>query len=164
MLDRFVELRAIVETSLYVDDLDSAGRFYGGVLGLPELSRRAGRHIFYRLGRGMLLLFVPEATEVDSGADGIDVPNHGARGPGHMAFGIGMEEVDAWRERLEARVVAIEQDLTWPNGARSLYFRDPAGNSLELVTPSLWELPESILVDPAEVIPEAGPPLGAGKD
>jgi hypothetical protein len=31
--------------------------------------------------------------------------------------------------------------VTWPNGALSIYFRDPAGNSIELVTPNIWDPP-----------------------
>jgi hypothetical protein len=38
--------------------------------------------------------------------------------------------------------VAIEHEATWPRGGRSFYFRDPAGNSLELATPRIWGLPE----------------------
>jgi catechol 2,3-dioxygenase-like lactoylglutathione lyase family enzyme len=45
-----------------------------------------------------------------------------------------------WRERLEAHGVAIESVARWPRGGRSIYFRDPAGNSLELATPDLWDV------------------------
>ena len=31
-------------------------------------------------------------------------------------------------------------NVTWPNGARSIYFRDPAGNSLECAEPGLWSI------------------------
>jgi hypothetical protein len=37
--------------------------------------------------------------------------------------------------------VAIESDFAWPGGGRSLYFRDPAGNSLEFAEPAIWHLP-----------------------
>ena len=52
-----------------------------------------------------------------------------------------MERVDLprWREKLVAHGVAIEHEQGWENGAQSIYFRDPAGNSLELATPRLWE-------------------------
>jgi hypothetical protein len=35
----------------------------------------------------------------------------------------------------------IEKEFGWPRGGRSIYFRDPAGNSVELVTPGLWGSP-----------------------
>ena len=36
--------------------------------------------------------------------------------------------------------VAIETMIDWPHGRRSVYFRDPAGNSLEFATPRMWRL------------------------
>jgi len=34
--------------------------------------------------------------------------------------------------------VAIEGRSHWPQGAESLYFRDPDGHLLEVVTPGIW--------------------------
>lgn len=48
--------------------------------------------------------------------------------------------MDAWRGHLEQSGVTIEADFRWPNGARSIYFRDPDGNSLEIAEPKLWGL------------------------
>src|SRR5688500_12289978 len=123
----------ILETCLYVDDLPAAERFYSQVLGLVVHSRQEGRHIFFRCGRGMLLLFDPR----ESSASG-DIPPHGARGPGHVAFAAQESDLPAWRQDLETHGVPIEKSHTWPGGGHSLYFRDPAGNSLELATPTIW--------------------------
>lgn len=41
---------------------------------------------------------------------------------------------------LGAHDFAIEADFFWPNGARSIYFRDPSGNSIEFAEPSIWGL------------------------
>jgi catechol 2,3-dioxygenase-like lactoylglutathione lyase family enzyme len=84
----------------------------------------------------MLLIFNPDKTA----ESGQDVPAHGARGPGHAAFTIREADFDAWREHLGSEGVAIEKEVAWPNGGRSLYFRDPAGNSLELASPRIWGL------------------------
>ena len=130
------EIRAIVETAIYVDDLDAAEAFYRDVLGLGVIGREAGRHVFFRVGDGVLLAFDPEAT-----LKGGLLPPHGASGPGHFALGVRAENLDEWRRRLEGHGVAVENEVTWPRGGRSLYFRDPAGNSVELVTPGLWGLP-----------------------
>jgi catechol 2,3-dioxygenase-like lactoylglutathione lyase family enzyme len=128
-------IRDLVEFGVYADDLDVAERFYAGVLGLPVLAKEAGRHVFFRVGdRAMLLVFRPEATLRG------DVP-HGARGPGHFAMGIPPEDLDAWRQRLGEHGIAIEHEETWPLGGLSLYFRDPVGNSVELLTPGVWGLP-----------------------
>ena len=131
------DIQAVVETGIYAEDLEQAEAFYGDVLGLHLLSREAGRHVFFRVGdASMLLVFNADAT-----LQGDHLPAHGARGPGHFALGIPAGSVDAWRERLTRHGVAIEKEMTWPRGGRSLYFRDPAGNSVELVTPGLWGLP-----------------------
>ncbi|MCC2664092.1 MAG: glyoxalase/bleomycin resistance/extradiol dioxygenase family protein [Geminicoccaceae bacterium] len=127
----------VLETILYVDDLDAAERFYGEVLGLELDSRKDGLFVFFRCGDGMLLLFEPEAAST-----GRNVPAHGARGPGHACFAVAEDALPAWQARLAAAGVAIEQEMSWPRGGRSFYFRDPAGNSLELATPRIWGLPE----------------------
>ena len=57
------------------------------------------------------------------------------------ALGVAAESLDAWRTHLAACGVAVEKELTWPRGGRSVYFRDPAGNSVELVTPGVWGTP-----------------------
>lgn len=125
----------VLETCLYVDDLCAAEDFYRRVLGLEFHSREERRHVFFRCGDAMFLLFVAARTE-EKGTS--DVPRHGAHGPGHAAFVMEDGEVDAWRDHLRREGVPIERDMAWPAGGRSLYFRDPAGNSLELATPSLW--------------------------
>jgi catechol 2,3-dioxygenase-like lactoylglutathione lyase family enzyme len=127
----------VLETVLYVDDLDVAERFYGEILGLELDSRQDGVFVFFRCGAGMLLLFEPGAA-----ASGRKVPAHGARGPGHACFAVAEDALDGWHEHLSAAGVAIEQEASWPRGGRSFYFRDPAGNSLELATPRIWGLPE----------------------
>jgi catechol 2,3-dioxygenase-like lactoylglutathione lyase family enzyme len=133
----------ILETALYAHDLEEAERFYTTVLGLDVISRRAGRHVFFRCGAGVLLVFNPDTTAAETLlVAGVPVPLHGARGPGHLAFAVREAELEAWRQQLQAAGVAVESDLRWPGGERSLYFRDPAGNSVELAVPRLWGLPE----------------------
>ena len=133
-------IEGILETALYTADLHAAADFYGRVLGLSEITHVEGRHIFFRCGQGVLLIFNPDATELPPHNPDMPVPPHGARGAGHACFRIAGEEMDAMRAHLEAEGVAIEADFRWPNGARSLYFRDPAGNSLECAEAKLWNL------------------------
>lgn len=134
-----MQAKSILETCLYVDDLDAAEQFYTSVLGLHVHVREEGRHVFFRCGDAMFLLFDPKTTATSS-------PNfpklgpHGAVGPGHAAFRCDEAELDGWRDHLGAHGVTIETEITWPNGGFSIYFRDPAGNSLELATPALWGL------------------------
>jgi len=129
----------VLETALYVDDLDVAESFYGDVLGLTKISSVPGRMLAFRCQESVLLLFDPQSTRrervvVNGGA----IPLHGARGAGHMAFRVAKSELEALRQYFRAAGVVVESEVSWPNGAHSIYFRDPAGNSLELATPDMW--------------------------
>jgi catechol 2,3-dioxygenase-like lactoylglutathione lyase family enzyme len=128
-----LHLERVLETSLYADDLEAAERFYRDDLGLPLIGREAGRHAFFGCGGSIFLLFRPAATRHSQA-----VPPHGAAGPGHVAFAVEEGSLEAWRCRLEQRRIEIESDQRWPGGGRSLYLRDPAGNSVELTTPGIW--------------------------
>jgi catechol 2,3-dioxygenase-like lactoylglutathione lyase family enzyme len=132
----------ILETALYVDDLDVAERFYTGVVGLVRIARQNQRHVFFRCGRGVLLLFSAATTAVPTLIDGQLIPAHGTHGPGHTAFAVREDEIAAWRKRLQEAGVAIESEVVWPQGGHSIYFRDPSGNSVELATPRIWGLEE----------------------
>lgn len=126
-------LGGLHEAALYVDDLKVAERFWRR-LGLQLIGREEGRHVFFRAGRDMLLLFDAKAT-----ADAAGVPSHGADGPGHVALDVpGAEALAAWEEHLTVAGVEVEHEQSWPSGGRSIYFRDPSGNSIELITRGSW--------------------------
>jgi len=126
----------ILETCLYAEDLETAREFYTKVLGLPLFSELDGRHLFFRCGEGMLLIFNPAATETVRSE--IEAPPHGARGAGHCCFVMEEGEIEEWRRHLGRQGVKIEKETDWPRGGRSLYFRDPAGNSLEIAPRKIW--------------------------
>ena len=131
-----MRIQAVVETAVYVDDLLATETFYRTVLGLSVIGKEPGRHVFFQVGEaGVLLVFLAEAT-----LKGDQLPPHGASGPGHFALGIEAGAFDAWRKHLHGHGVTIEKEVEWPRGGKSLYFRDPAGNSVELVTPGVWGL------------------------
>jgi catechol 2,3-dioxygenase-like lactoylglutathione lyase family enzyme len=130
----------ILETVLYATDLRAAEDFYRHVLGLEPVAAVSGRHIFYRYGPQVLLIFNADVTRVPPASDALPVPTHGARGEGHVCFRATADDLAAWRTRLEALGVAIEADFEWPQGGRSIYFRDPAGNCLEFAEPRIWGL------------------------
>jgi len=125
----------LVETAIYADDLEQAEAFYHDVLGLNVLTKEPGRHVFFRVGNSVLLIFLAEET-----LKGGFLPPHGTTGPGHFALGIPTESLDEWKEHLAHHGVEIEQEVEWPKGGKSIYFRDPAGNSVELATRGLWGL------------------------
>jgi non-canonical purine NTP pyrophosphatase (RdgB/HAM1 family) len=130
----------LLETVVYAEDLEAALAFYGGILELPVVTSAPGRHVFFRCGNGMLLVFNPRATVVPPAEDALPVPPHGAHGAGHACFRAGASEMAMWRERLTEAGIAIESEFEWPRGGRSIYVRDPAGNSIEFAEPRIWGL------------------------
>jgi len=137
-MNNALSLGRILETSLYVDDLARAELFYEKVLGLELFAKEAGRHLFFKCANQMLLVFNPAKTRLDT-----EVAPHGATGPGHVAFAVPLAELDLWVAHLKEHGIEVEKDVHWPGGARSIYFRDPAGNCLELASPLLWRMPEA---------------------
>ena len=119
----------IFETVLYARDRAQTIQFYCDVLGLESLGGFA-----LRCGDAVLLIFDAEVVR----KPGRGVPTHGADGPGHIAFAVPEAEMDSWRDHLQDCGVEIEMAVEWDEGGRSLYFRDPAGNSVELAPPTLW--------------------------
>jgi catechol 2,3-dioxygenase-like lactoylglutathione lyase family enzyme len=132
-----VKIKAVIETAIYANDLDNAEDFYRRILGLRVIGKEPGRHVFFQVGEASVLLaFLAEAT-----LKGDQFPPHGATGPGHFALGIEPAAFDTWGKHLQGHSVTIEKEVEWPRGGRSLYFRDPSGNLVELVTPGVWGLP-----------------------
>ncbi len=109
------------------------------MLALTPHAQEAGRHVFFKLQDQVLLLFNPSATQVPASEEGLPVPVHGAQGQGHVCFRMADGQAQAWRDYLARLGVEIEADFAWPgSGARSIYFRDPAGNSVELGEAKIW--------------------------
>ena len=128
----------ILETALYVRDVAEAIAFYRDIIGLEPVGKVSERNAFFRCGNGILLLFKAEETLKPPAPGSLPVPPHGTIGAGHVCFAATRHEIDDWRNYLETHDIAIESDFEWPNGARSIYFRDPSGNSLEFAEPKLW--------------------------
>ena len=123
----------VLETGLYARDLNAAERFYHGVLGLEVLLRKEGRHVFFRCGTGTVLVFKPGVTQRG------EATPHGSVGAGHVAFAVAPDQLRAWYRHFAEHDIEVEYEEDWGEGERSLYVRDPAGNSVELATPTLWE-------------------------
>jgi catechol 2,3-dioxygenase-like lactoylglutathione lyase family enzyme len=122
----------VLETGLYARDLDAAEQFYGDVLGLEVLLREPGRHVFFRCGRGTVLVFKPGVTQMD------DATPHGGVGAGHVAFAVEADQLRDWARHFARHDVEVEYEEDWGERGRSIYVRDPAGNYVELAPPTLW--------------------------
>jgi len=135
----------LLETALYVDDVERSRAFYEDALGLgptvATMPREDGNPSFLPLnmpGGQVLLLFRKGSSTKTATLPGGTIPPHDGDGRLHIAFAIAADELDAWRERLNTHGIEIEGEMKWPRGGVSLYFRDPDGHLVELATPGLW--------------------------
>lgn len=138
-----MQIGGILETALYVTDVNRAAEFYRRLFGFSTLHESERLIALNVAGKSVLLLFPEGGTKVPfpvPGGDGVIPPHGGSRGGCHFAFSISAADVEAWQERLEAEGVAVESVVTWPGGAKSVYFRDPDGNLAELITPGFWRM------------------------
>lgn len=132
-------VNGVLETALYVGDLDRSVRFYQELFDYPLIFEERPRMVALGVADKHVLLLFTRGLSVNGGsAHGGHVPGHDGSGILHLAFAIDKSSVEAWESRLREQGVEIESKLTWPRGGASLYFRDPDGHSVELATPGLW--------------------------
>jgi catechol 2,3-dioxygenase-like lactoylglutathione lyase family enzyme len=127
----------IIETCIYSSNLKEMKLFYKDKIGLESLSEDANRHVFFKVGKSMLLIFNPEVTLNER--DTI----HGAITPPsivHFAFGIKEDEFKTIKQAILDEKINIEKETVWENGGVSIYFRDPGGNLVEIITEGTWPL------------------------
>lgn len=129
----------VLETSLYVADLERAQAFYWRLFGFETFVHDGRMCALGVPGSQILLLFKRGSTNQPApGPNGGTIPPHHGEGPLHLCFAIPFGELAAWEQHLTREGVLIESRVRWPRGGTSLYFRDPDGNSLEVATPGLW--------------------------
>ena len=133
-----MQVSGILETALYVADPAAAAAFYRRLFGFGTLLESERLVALDVAGRNVLLLFRRGATGEAVATSGGVIPGHAGTAPTHFAFSIAAADVEPWQARLAAEGVAVESVVTWPRGARSVYFRDPDGNLAELITRGFW--------------------------
>ena len=135
--------RPAADVARYVADIERTAGFYRRMFGFPTLLESDRLIALDVSGRSVLLLFPEGGTNEPfpvPGGTGLIPPHGGSPGGYHFAFAIAAEDMEAWQGRLESEGVAVESIVTWPGGAKSLYFRDPDGNLAELITPGFWSI------------------------
>ena len=130
---------AILETCLDVTDLPRSRELYAGLFGYSVMQSDDRFCAFSVGGRQVLLLFVRGTDPEDNAA----LRNNSTaryKRPSARWLQHPSESLPAWRGRLAERGISIESSFAWPTGGTSVYFRDPDGHLLELLTPGVWPI------------------------
>ena len=115
-------------------------KFYEEVIGLECFSAEEGRDAFFRCGDQVVILFnrrgdlAPEAAHAGPGAAARRIRPRPLvlQGRGLRARRLALADSKPWERHIEA-------DFEWSPGLRSIYVRDPAGNSIEIADERLWD-------------------------
>ena len=122
----FNAIRAIDYTVIFVRDMVAMRRFYEDVLALSLRRELSSNWIEYGLGNNTLALARPSRTAADA-------PTPPGSASLQLAFRVSAAEVDACADELVRQGVALLSPPTnQPFGHRTLFFRDPDGNLLEI--------------------------------
>jgi len=130
----------VLETSLYVADVGRSSGFYQRVFGFEPMHSDTRFCALNVSGQQVLLLFRRGATTTPIVMPGGVIPPHDGSGTTHLAFTIAAQDEEAWTAHLKSSGVAIESRVVWDLRGFSLYFRDPDGHLLELVSPGCWPI------------------------
>jgi catechol 2,3-dioxygenase-like lactoylglutathione lyase family enzyme len=125
-MSAFKSIRAIDYTVIFVRDMAAMRRFYGDVLGFALVRELSPRWLEYQVGGNRLALAIPVLT-------GDDPPTPKGSAALQLAFKVSPPEVDQCADELAKQGVEIVSPPTdRPFGHRTLFFRDPDGNLLEV--------------------------------
>lgn len=131
-------INGILETGIYVVDVARSHAFYERVFGFRPVLVDERICVFAVAPAQVLILFQRRGTLDPVPVGDSYIPAHDGSGPQHFAFSIAESDVEKWQKHLADHDVTIESAVTWPQGGKSLYFRDPDGLLVELATPGLW--------------------------
>lgn len=134
-------LHGVIETALYVDDLDRSVEWYKRVMGFRLIFNGGDRLRAMAVAeKQVLLLFRKGASTGVLEVPGGRIPPHDGDGHLHLAFAVDESEVPAWRAHFARENVRVVSEVKWGETGRSLYFHDPDGHVVEIITPGFWEV------------------------
>lgn len=122
----FAAIKAVDYTVIFVRDMAAMRAFYEGVLGFAVDRELSAGWIEYRLGPNTLALANPSRTKGDT-------PVPAGSAALQLAFLVSPSDVDRCAEALMlAGADIVEPPTDQAFGHRTLFFRDPDGNLLEI--------------------------------
>ncbi|RYG43710.1 glyoxalase [bacterium] len=130
-------ISGVLETALYVEDLDRSERFYSELFEIRKILGDDRIRALRLPGQQVLLLFRKGASTQNTETEYGVIPSHDGDGHLHLAFRIEKEQEAAWRQRLVGFGIPLESGIH-PRDGVSLYFRDPDGHCIELASPEVW--------------------------
>jgi hypothetical protein len=107
--------------------------FYVNRLGLDLVSEEKGRHVFLKAGKSMLLIFNPENTR--NSTNNIFPAHDAVTPPSSIHFALETRQAESC---LIQNKIVIEKEVTWGSRGKSMYFRDPVRNLVEIITKGQW--------------------------
>jgi catechol 2,3-dioxygenase-like lactoylglutathione lyase family enzyme len=122
----FQSIRAIDYTVIFVRDMAAMRRFYEGILRFSLTRELSAGWIEYQIGGNTLALSRPGRTAKDA-------PTPTGSASLQLAFKVAADDVDRCADELVRHGVdLLEPPTNQPFGHRTLFFRDPDGNLLEV--------------------------------
>ena len=135
-----LKVQGLLESALYVDDVDVSLSFYRKIFEFETLFADGRLCALNVSDKQVLLLFKKGASTAPTVIPGGVIPPNDGDGDMHIAFSIPASDLPRWENWLGENGVEIESKVRWERGGTSIYFRDPDNHLLELATPGLWAI------------------------
>lgn len=153
------QISHILETILYVKDLEKSKHFYQSIFNAQTTTPNptSDRGVSFSIGNTTLLCFVLGKTTTDLVEDPSKpeylIPKHGPSGQlldvllneetnllhQHFCFAVErVDEVRQWEQHLIDNEVPIIGKKKWERGGYSVYFSDPDGHIGEIASRGIW--------------------------
>jgi catechol 2,3-dioxygenase-like lactoylglutathione lyase family enzyme len=125
-MDPKMPIRSLDYTVIFARQMSKMREFYGSTMGFPLHRELSAKWVEYRVGSNILALS-ESGSQFDDPLPPVGVMSL------QLAFRVAPQEVDACAATLAERGATIVSPPTdQPFGHRTLFFRDPDGNVLEI--------------------------------